>query len=84
LALVNAVRLQAPWAVSFDPAVDGPFTTATGPVTTPMMSQVGKYRYLKGAGWSSVEIPYRGNGMAMSIILPNRAKRELSPTICLQ
>lgn len=77
LVLVNAVYLDATWAVQFDPALtrDGPFTTlAGGTVTTPMMNQTALFPYASGDGWQAVELPYLGNELAMLLIVPDEGR----------
>ncbi len=81
LILVNAIYLKAPWLNPFD-AVDtkpGQFTRADGSrITVPMMNLTGcqgiglcDLPYAAGAGWRAVELPYVGDSLAMTIIVPD-------------
>ena len=81
LVLVNAMYLKAPWLNPFDAAATKPgrFTRADGSrVTVPTMSLVScqgiglcDLPYAAGAGWRAVELPYLGDSLAMTIIVPD-------------
>jgi len=74
LVLVNAIYLKAPWAQPFVPESTHPlpFTTLGGPsVTVPTMAQTGEMSYASGQGWQAVDLPYVGNKLGLTIILPN-------------
>jgi serpin B len=74
LVLVNAVYLDATWALPFDKnlTTDGQFRTLNGTVvTTPMMSHSAGFGYAKGNGWQAVELPYVRNELAMLVIVPD-------------
>ncbi len=74
LVLVNAVHLDAPWELAFDPAQTrrGPFTRADGStVETDLMNYD---QYLPTAianDWAAVELPYEGGTMSMVVIVPD-------------
>lgn len=73
LALVNAMRLSAPWQYPF--TLTGqpfPFTAAGGSVRATGMGRTGVLPAASGKGWSAVTIPYRGGGLAMTVLLPDR------------
>ncbi len=73
LVLVNAIYLKAPWLVPFDAGstTSADFTKADGStVQAQMMSVFGDFAYAKGDGWQAVELPYIGNKLAMTLILP--------------
>jgi serpin B len=74
LTLVNAIYLKAPWAGPFnaDLTQPGAFTRLDGStVEVPMMS-TGKFLpYAEGPGWRAVELPYLGDALAMTVILPD-------------
>jgi serpin B len=77
LVLVNAVYLDATWALQFDPndTSDGSFTTLAGTqVTVPMMRQTSSFSYAKGDGWQAVQLPYSGNKLAMLLIVPDQGR----------
>jgi serine protease inhibitor len=81
LVLVNAMYLKAPWLNPFDAAATTPgrFTREDGSrVTVPMMNLVRcqgigicSLPYAAGAGWRAVELPYLGDSLAMTIIVPD-------------
>ena len=74
LVLVNAVHLDAPWELAFDPdqTAPGPFTRIDGStVRTELMHYD---QYLPTAvdeAWAAVELPYEGGGLSMVVVVPN-------------
>lgn len=77
LVLVNAVYLDATWALQFDPndTSDGSFTTLAGAqATAPMMRQTSVFSYAKGDGWQAVQLPYSGDKLAMLLIVPDQGR----------
>jgi serpin B len=78
LALVNAIYLNAPWAIPFDPGAtaDAPFATADGStMDVPMMRRDGSMAYAEGAGWRAVDLPYLGDRLAMLVVVPDDLAR---------
>ena len=74
LTLVNAIYLKAPWQTAFsaEATKPGAFTRADGTTVEVSMMQTGAVmRYAAGAGWRAVEIPYIGNSLAMTVIVPD-------------
>ena len=74
LVLVNAIYLKAPWAQPFDPNATQqlPFTTLAGSsVTVPTMALTSELSYASGKGWQAVDLPYVGNKLGLTIILPD-------------
>ncbi len=77
LVLVNAVYLKAAWAHPFPASAtgDGPFYPGwpgTGDrVTARMMRCTAGLGYLHGDGWQAVVLPYRGDRLAMTVLLPD-------------
>ncbi len=81
LVLVNAMYLKAPWLNPFDAADTKParFTRADGSrVSVPMMGParcqgigICELPYAVGAGWRAVELPYLGDSLVMTIIVPD-------------
>ncbi len=79
LVLVNAIYLKAPWESPFDPGDTrkGPFTRADGTkVTVPFMRLVSSGLgpmppAATGKGWAAVRLPYLGQQLAMTIIVPD-------------
>lgn len=77
LTLTNALYLKAPWATEFSPAGDGPFTTAAGTaVSSKRMRQDETMPYASGDGWQSVQIPYLGGKIAMTLVVPDKGKLD--------
>jgi len=77
LSLTNALYLKAPWATEFTSAGDGSFTTAAGSaVTSKRMRQDETMGYARGDGWQSVQIPYLGGKLAMTLVVPDAGKLD--------
>jgi len=77
LTLTNALYLKAPWATEFTSAGDGSFTTATGSsVTSKRMRQDETMAYASGDGWQSVQIPYLGGKVAMTLVVPDKGRLD--------
>jgi serpin B len=73
LVLVNAVYLKADWKQPFEASLttDAPFHTAGGDVTARFMHQQTGYDLSRGDGWVAVTLPYVGDQLAMTIVLPD-------------
>ena len=74
LVLVNAIYLKAAWLTAFDADATRPaaFTLAGGAqLQVPTMSSTTSLRYAAGSGWQAVELPYIGDQLAMTIIVPD-------------
>ena len=73
LVLVNALYLKAAWAAPFSPNPSStPFTTAAGsskPVT--LMRAPSPVPGHQGKGWMSAYAGYVGQGLAMTVLLPD-------------
>jgi len=81
LVLVNAIYLEAPWAVPFEKSVtqDRPFTRADGTkVDVPMMSydSASALAYARGPGWQAVDLEYDGAGLAMAVVVPDAGRLD--------
>ncbi len=76
LVLVNALYLKAPWEHPFQkPGTEVlPFSRADGSTVrvATMRTEIGAARYARGDGWEAAELRYAGNGLAMTVILPDR------------
>jgi serpin B len=75
LVLVNAVYLKADWKKAFERSRthDGPFFTDQGKrVTASMMTKTDYLAYYRGGHYQAVELPYRGDRLAMVIVIPDR------------
>jgi serpin B len=72
LVLANAVYLKALWAHKFDPyeTMPGKFHAAGGTVTAQFMGQDTELPYAAGPGYKAIELPYRGSGLSMLVVLP--------------
>jgi serpin B len=85
LVLANAVYFRGEWAQPFgaDATRDGPFRLLDGKlVTAPMMRQEEDLRYARGNRCQAVELPYRGGGLAMVILLPPEGRfREFEQSL---
>jgi serpin B len=74
LVLVNAIYLKAPWLVAFDESVTkaADFTRLDGStVQVQMMALSDDFAYAEGDGWQAIELPYVGNKLALTLILPD-------------
>ena len=71
--LTNAVYFKAPWQSKFeaDYTRDGEFTLDDGTdVTVPLMRQTGHFSHLSNEELMGIELPFRGNKLAMTILSP--------------
>ncbi|MCY3018585.1 MAG: serpin family protein [Planctomycetota bacterium] len=74
LLLTNAVYFKGLWADQFAKAAtkDEPFHLgAGGDVECPMMHRTGRYAFKEGAGFTALQLPYRGRELSMIVLLPN-------------
>lgn len=74
LTLVNAVYLKAAWATPFhaDMTTPAPFTRLDGSsLDVPTMHGGGQLRYTAGTGWQAVELPYVGDSLALTMVVPD-------------
>ncbi len=75
LVVGSAVCLRAGWQTPFDPAqtAAGRFLAAAepAPVEVPTMRQTGAYRLATQPGFRLLELPYRGERLAMVLLLPD-------------
>ena len=86
LVLTSAIYLKAGWEQTFpEPATaDAPFYP-DGPDrpsrTVPMMHGTAARMYVRGDGYQSVLLPYRGGSLAMAVVLPDGPLSALGPAI---
>jgi serine protease inhibitor len=70
--LTDALYLKAAWATPFVPAktYDGTFATATGQRVQARYLDGGGYVSAIADGWTAVSLPYRGDRLTMTALLP--------------
>jgi serpin B len=76
MVLTNAVYFKGKWEFEFDKKLtkDGPFTPADGKkADVPLMHRTDDMRYAEGEGWQAVDLGYKGNETAMTVLLPKKA-----------
>lgn len=73
LVLTNAIYFSAAWAEPFEASdtQDRPFRVAGSPVQVPTLYQNADMEYGEGDGWKAVEIPYDGNELSMTVVVPD-------------
>ena len=72
--LANALYFKGKWLDQFDKSATTPrsFTPAAGArIMVPMMSRTGRYGYARRNGFQIVRLPYRGDRVAMYVVLPD-------------
>jgi serpin B len=75
LVLTNAIYFKGTWADPFprNATRDEEFTIGTGvKARVPMMHRGGRLGYLEGESFQALEIPYAGNTLSMTILLPRK------------
>ena len=75
LVVVNAVYFKGFWAMQFSRAAtrDEPFfLEGGGTVRAPLMHQQEEVQYLRGPGYQAVNLAYRGSGLSMLVLVPDR------------
>ncbi len=73
LALLNALYFKARWAQTFEKSSTrpAPFTTGAGErVQVETMHATQGLRFGEGAGWVAAQLPYLGDTLAMTVVLP--------------
>jgi serpin B len=74
MILLNAIYFNGKWKKAFDKAATGEaaFNLAGGgQKKVQMMSQSGKYAYLKGDGFQAVSLPYGEGRLGLDVLLPD-------------
>ncbi len=77
LVLANAIYFYAKWLYPFDGNLTQPgnFNLLDGTtVTVPMMSRLAGLRYAAGQGYQAVELPYVGDQVALTLIVPDAGR----------
>lgn len=73
--LLNAIYFKGAWQKAFDPrwTKEKPFHRIGGSaVSVPMMTQSLRCAYMAGQGFAALRLPYKGEDLAMVILLPNK------------
>ncbi|MBO2451285.1 serpin family protein [Actinomadura barringtoniae] len=81
--LTDAVYLKAKWAVEFKKTGTHPepFTTGDGKqIKTDTMSRSGEIGYAHTGGWTAVDLPYTGNKVSLTALLPD-SKAQGCPSL---
>ena len=77
LVLTNAIYFKGAWDSPFleDATRPGDFHLLDDTtVQTPMMTQTSYFGYARGDGYEAIDLPYKGGGMSMTILAPDRGK----------
>ena len=77
MVLTNAIYFNAAWSYPFNEADtrDRPFHLLDGSsVDVPMMKTEEGFGYAAGDGYQAVDLPYIGNELSMTILLPDRGR----------
>lgn len=76
LMLINAVYFRGDWKDAFDSSAtaERPFQGVGGSRPVQMMRRQGSYRYHRGNGFQLVRLPYRGDELAMYVVLPDSGR----------
>ena len=75
LVLANAIYFKGVWARQFEQAETStqPFHVSTARhVEVPLMHRFDEVRYTEDADFQAVELPYKGGGLSMVILLPRQ------------
>lgn len=73
LVLTNAIYFKGDWLHLFDKARTAPapfFKAGGGKATASLMAKVDSFRYGEFDGFQALELPYRGEKLAMLVLLP--------------
>jgi serpin B len=77
LTLTNALWFKAPWPKDLDEVGRQPFTTASKEaIEAPMVRTTGSYAHQDRDGWESVTLPYAGDDLAMTFVVPDDGRLD--------
>lgn len=74
LVIVNAIYFLGDWASPFDKALTKPrefWVDGTTSKLVPTMQKTASFRVARGSGASLVELPYKGDSLAMYVLAPD-------------
>jgi len=74
MVIVNAIYFLADWELPFEKSQTQPrefWVDGTTKTTVPTMRQADSFRYATGKGAAMIELPYKGNQMAMYVVVPD-------------
>ena len=74
LVLANAIYFKGSWARPFNPEFthDDTFTSGGAKIQVHMMQQQCSFGYFEGGSYQLLELPYKGDTLAMDIFLPRK------------
>jgi serpin B len=74
LVVTNAVHFLGDWAVAFEARMTRPqtFYAAAGERQVPLMFASRRIRYAEADGVQMIDLPYKGDRLSMSVILPKQ------------
>jgi serpin B len=73
LVLTNAIYFKALWDIPFSRQMTAPgdfHASATSQVRVDMMNLSARFRYFEDGGLQALELPYKGQTLAMVVLLP--------------
>lgn len=74
LVLVNALWFKAPWPEKLEDLPAQRFTTAAGTQVQARMLKAESVTYRSDDDWEAVTIPYAGNKLGMTLLVPRKGK----------
>lgn len=79
LVLLDAIYFKAPWRRAFDVKATRyePFHLRQGEVSVPMMHRRGHYAVARREGYRAIRLPYSGERMSMTVMLPDAGTDEI-------
>jgi serpin B len=75
LVLTNAIYFKGTWVNTFDKKdthTDAFHVSSSQSVQAPLMHRSGEYRYFDGGTFQMLELPYKGQRLAMLVVLPRK------------
>ncbi len=77
LVLANAIYFKGLWAEPYDKAETSPQTfhrSANNLAQVPLMHHFENIRYMEESDFQAVELPYKGEGLSMVVLLPRQVE----------